>query len=61
MNGRPMIRPAICALEMNGQFKLPIFLPSTVSLGIEPGEDGARFELRDEAMERPHLKGSFRF
>jgi len=47
--------------ELEGEFKLPIFLPATITLGIAPRQDGARFELRDQDQKLPHLKGSFRF
>ncbi len=46
--------------ELDGQFKLPIFLPSTITLGIEPMDNGADFELRDQDRKLPHLKGNFR-
>ena len=48
-------------LEMEGALKLPIFLPSTVTLGYEKQEEGIRFELRDEKRALPHLKGTFSF
>lgn len=45
--------------EMDGVLKLPIFLPSTITLGYEKKENHGPFELRDEAGIRPHLKGVF--
>ncbi len=60
--------------KIDGQFKLPIFMPGTVTLGYdtdtaEPHEyDNAdrntnhvRFELRDKAQGLPHLKGECQY
>jgi hypothetical protein len=48
-------------LEMNGSLKLPIFLPSSITLGYEEQGGDICFELRNEATALPHLKGTFRF
>lgn len=47
--------------SMDGEFKLPIFMPGRITLGYTFSETNARFELRDKAKGVPHLKGSFRF
>lgn len=41
-------------------FKLPIFLPATVTLMSESEAGGSRFELRDGQGEKPHLVGELR-
>jgi len=46
--------------ELDGQFKRPIFLPSTITLGYASDDDGAEFELRDHGGTLPHLKGHVR-
>lgn len=38
-------------------FKLPIFLPSTVTLLYSTDSAGSQFEMRDEAAEKPHMTG----
>lgn len=38
-------------------FKLPIFLPATVTLLHDTDDSGTVFELRDAAAEKPHLAG----
>jgi len=42
-------------------FKLPIFLPATVTLVYDSGDSGAEFELRDSQGIKPHLVGSLEF
>lgn len=39
-------------------FKLPIFLPATVTLQYHSDDTGSRFELKDEQGEKPHLAGT---
>lgn len=39
-------------------FKLPIFLPATVSLMYESNDNGVDFELRDSQGVKPHLVGA---
>lgn len=39
-------------------FKLPVFLPAEVTLLYAYDDDACRFELRDGAGEKPHLKGT---
>lgn len=46
---------------MDGNLKLPIFMPARITLGYTFSGDNARFELRDKATGVPHLKGSFIF
>jgi acyl dehydratase len=38
-------------------FKLPVFLPSSVSYREQRLGNGARFETRDERGEKPHARG----
>jgi hypothetical protein len=38
-------------------FKLPIFLPATVTLMYNSDDSGSRFELKDGAGKKPHLAG----
>lgn len=38
-------------------FKLPIFLPSTVTLKFDSDSSGSRFVMKDEAGQKPHLAG----
>lgn len=45
------------AAAVDVAFKLPIFLPATVTLLYDSGSNGSRFELRDAAGARPHLAG----
>ncbi len=45
------------AAAVDVAFKLPIFLPSTVTLLHTTGDSGSRFELRDAKGEKPHLAG----
>lgn len=63
-------------LKANAAFKLPIFMPATITLGyaparktaeqreppeIKPDETRIDFELRDEKKGIPHLKGQFAY
>lgn len=58
-------------LSANAAFKLPIFMPATITLGYEPVKTPAdqtppdktriNFELRDAKKGLPHLKGQFAF
>ena len=56
-------------LRADAAFKLPIFMPATISLGYgpaktidnRPNETRIDFELRDEKKGLPHLKGQFAF
>ena len=43
------------------EFKLPLYLPSTVSLWSNRSAQCAKFELRDRQGEKPHLRGQLRF
>lgn len=50
--------------SVDAAFKLPIFMPATLTLGYEtvPGTSmAARFELRDADKALPHLKGTLHF
>ena len=47
--------------KVEGALKLPIFLPGTITLGVDTGDDRTEFEIRDHIKGVPHLKGSFRF
>ena len=46
------------AASVSVAFKLPIFLPSTVTLFYGSTATGSSFEMKDEAGEKPHLTGS---
>jgi len=39
-------------------FKLPVFLPTSIQLNFESKGNGIEFDLRDQAGIKPHLKGS---
>jgi acyl dehydratase len=43
------------------EFKLPLYLPGTVSLWSNRSAKCAKFELRDRQGEKPHLRGQLRF
>lgn len=43
------------------EFKLPLYLPGTVSLWSNRSAQCAKFELRDRQGEKPHLRGQLRF
>ncbi|MFK7976126.1 MAG: MaoC family dehydratase, partial [Halioglobus sp.] len=45
------------AASASVDFKLPIFLPSTVTLLYSEDNQGAKFEMKDEAGQKPHLAG----
>jgi len=45
------------AASVDVAFKLPIFLPATVTLLHDSGSSGSCFELRDAAGAKPHLAG----
>ena len=49
------------SFTIEGAMKLPIFMPASVTLGLEQTDQATRFELRDKIKELPHLKGTFRF
>ncbi|WP_156104080.1 MaoC/PaaZ C-terminal domain-containing protein [Shewanella mangrovi] len=42
-------------------FKLPLFMPATVSFGAQLSANGHLFELRDEKGRRPHLLGQIEY
>ena len=42
------------------EFKLPLYLPGTVSLWSNRSAKCAKFELRDRQGEKPHLRGQLR-
>tara|TARA_R110002124_G_scaffold27316_5_gene97490 strand:- start:1092 stop:2012 length:921 start_codon:yes stop_codon:yes gene_type:complete len=44
--------------EVDVWFKLPVFLPSTVSLYYSNTNSGIDFEMRDSEGKKPHMKGS---
>ena len=52
---------------VEASFKLPIFMPATITLGYESQDNKeihgnlVNFELRDMQKGRPHLKGTLRF
>lgn len=39
-------------------FKLPVFLPTSIQLNYEIQENGIEFDLRDKSGIKPHVKGS---
>jgi acyl dehydratase len=39
-------------------FKLPVFLPTSIQLNYETKENGIEFDVRDQKGIKPHLKGS---
>ncbi len=47
------------AFKIQGSLKLPIFMPATITLGVEANDSQAKFEIRDQEKGLPHLKGSF--
>ncbi len=51
----PSDRPRV----LDVQFRLPVFLPSWLSLQYGRQDDAVRFELRDSQGEKVHLAGSF--
>jgi acyl dehydratase len=55
--------PADChwPVSIEVAFKLPIFLPATVTLLSHSDATGSRFEMRDGKGEMPHLVGELRF
>lgn len=50
------IKSEACTITVD--FKLPIFLPTTVQLNYDEQQEGIQFDLRDKAGTKPHLKGS---
>ena len=48
------------ACTVTVEFKLPVFLPSTVQLNYDMKDKEIEFDLRDEAGIKPHLKGSIK-
>ncbi len=48
------------ACTISVEFKLPVFLPSTVQLNYDMKDKEIEFDLRDEAGIKPHLKGSIK-
>jgi len=44
-------------LSVDVSFKLPVFLPATVTLMYNSDDSGCQFEMRDGRCERPHLAG----
>lgn len=42
-------------------FKLPLFMPNTVTFDTETNGDHVLFELRDQKGRRPHLTGSLQY
>lgn len=48
------------ACTITVEFKLPVFLPSTVQLNYDMKDKEIEFDLRDEAGIKPHLKGSIK-
>ena len=48
-------------LSVDAAFKLPVFLPATITLGAGDNGGDTAFELRDAHAGIPHLKGRFRF
>ena len=54
------------AFSVDAAFKLPVFMPATLSLGYEhrvagQGQHQIDFDLRDALDRRPHLKGRLAF
>lgn len=47
-----------CTLSVD--FKLPIFLPSTIQLNYQPSENQIEFDVREESSVKPHMKGSIK-
>ena len=48
---------AVYPLRLGAAFKLPIHIPSRVTLGVAREEEGLRFEVRDVQSRLPHLAG----
>ena len=59
---------ARCAAELEGQmpknnvtlaisFKLPVFLPSTVSMNYDVQANGIQYELKNASGDKTHLSG----
>lgn len=48
------------ALQIDCEFKTPIFLPATVALHYSEDQGGYRFALRNQAGTRPHVVGSIK-
>jgi acyl dehydratase len=46
--------------EVDVWFKLPIFLPSTISLHYSSASTGTDFEMKDSDGKKPHMKGSLK-
>ncbi len=46
---------------INVEFKLPLFMPSTVTFNAVSSENDIQFELRDKKGKRPHLTGSVEY
>ncbi len=55
----PTIADKPCKIDV--AFKLPLFMPNSVSFAAEQLEDKAVFELRDQKGRRPHLSGEITF
>jgi acyl dehydratase len=47
--------------EIDVEFKLPLYLPARVTLWSHREADGASFEVRNAAGDRPHLRGVLRY
>jgi acyl dehydratase len=46
------------AVEVDVSFKLPVYIPGTVSFASWPDGDGRGFSLHDRKNEKPHLTGT---
>ncbi|ABV89032.1 MaoC family dehydratase [Shewanella pealeana] len=55
----PSIGDRPCQIDVT--FKLPLFMPSSVSFAAEQLEGKTVFELRDQKGRRPHLSGEITF
>ena len=52
-----MPRAVVEAATVAVEFKTPLFLPSRASLWTARDAQGVRFEVRDAAGDKPHLRG----
>jgi len=52
-----MPREAVAEARVAVEFKTPLFLPSRASLWTARDAQGVRFEVRDAAGDKPHLRG----
>ncbi|RLV60596.1 dehydratase [Parashewanella curva] len=49
------------AFSIDVAFKLPVFMPGSVTFNYETKENGLSFEMRDKKGKRPHLTGDLTY